>query len=282
MIRLIAISNPRAGQAFIDYMSSRGIEVQMMPEGEGSFGLWLKEAEHQVEVEAELQTFLHNPTARKYQSASWDMAETRTARFYYPRQGFIKTLKDSSGPVTMSVMVACVVIYAALFLGFGDDVFSVMHFPASGDEQWQLWRLFTHAFLHFSATHIIFNLLWWWVLGGRIEKHSGSAKLLQLFLLTALFSGLGQYAFDGPNFGGMSGVVYAMLGYVWMVGHFAPSRGLSIEPAYVGFMLLWLVVGFFEPFGMAIANMAHLFGLLSGCLIGVLDAKLSRSAKNPS
>ncbi len=33
MIRLIALNNPRVAQAFIDYMASRQIEIQMMPEG---------------------------------------------------------------------------------------------------------------------------------------------------------------------------------------------------------------------------------------------------------
>lgn len=105
MIRLIAIPNPRAGQAFIDYMASRSIEIQMMPEGEGTFALWLVDAEHQVEAESELHAFLNNPTARKYQSASWDMAESRTARFYYPRQGLLTSLKQNSGPFTLSIMV---------------------------------------------------------------------------------------------------------------------------------------------------------------------------------
>ncbi|MBV7298677.1 rhomboid family intramembrane serine protease GlpG [Enterovibrio paralichthyis] len=277
MVRLIALSNPRAAQAFIDYMASRNIDIKLMPEGEGQFALWLADSQLEVEAHAELEAFLQNPMAEKYQAASWDMAESRTARFYYPRQGIMASLKQNSGPFTLFIMVVCIVVYAGLTLGFGNDVFSLLHFPAGESQQWQLWRLFTHALLHFSATHIIFNLLWWWVLGGRIEKQSGSAKLMQLFLLTALFSGLGQYVFDGPAFGGMSGVVYALLGYLWLMGTLAPERGLSIEPAYVGFMLLWLVVGFFEPFGMAIANMAHLFGLVSGCAIGLFDAKLRKA-----
>ncbi|WP_325891351.1 rhomboid family intramembrane serine protease GlpG [Grimontia sp. NTOU-MAR1] len=277
MIRLTALSNPRAAQAFIDYMASRNISIQMMPEGEGLFALWLVDSQYQIEAEAELAAFLQNPDDEKYQAASWNMAESRTAKFFYPRQGLLTSLKQNAGPFTLSIMLVCIVVYAGLTLGFGNDVFSLLHFPATDDQQWQLWRLFSHALLHFSATHIVFNLLWWWVLGGKIEKHSGSAKLMQLFLLTALFSGLGQYAFEGPAFGGMSGVVYALLGYLWLMGTLAPERGLSIEPAYVGFMLLWLAVGFFEPFGMAIANMAHLFGLVSGCALGVIDAKLRRA-----
>lgn len=81
MQRLIALSNPRAGQAFIDYMASRHIDIRMMPEGDGQFALWVvSDDAYLLEVESELQAFLRNPNDVKYQSASWDMADTRTDR----------------------------------------------------------------------------------------------------------------------------------------------------------------------------------------------------------
>lgn len=57
MVRLITLANPRMAQAFIDYMASRHIDIQMMPEGGGQFALWLSDEQHQVEVEAELKHF---------------------------------------------------------------------------------------------------------------------------------------------------------------------------------------------------------------------------------
>ncbi len=48
MIQLILISNSRADQAFIDYMSSHDIEIKMTPEDEGGFILWLFEDCDQV------------------------------------------------------------------------------------------------------------------------------------------------------------------------------------------------------------------------------------------
>ncbi|WP_223823218.1 rhomboid family intramembrane serine protease [Candidatus Enterovibrio altilux] len=74
----------------------------------------------------------------------------------------------------------------------------------------------------------------------------------------------------------MSGVIYALLCYVWMMGQFASLKTLFIEAGFIGFMLLWLAVGFCEPFGIVIANMAHLLGLISGCVISVFDVKLLR------
>ncbi|MGF1722923.1 rhomboid family intramembrane serine protease GlpG [Vibrio kyushuensis] len=277
MIRLLTVSNPRAAQAFIDYMASRKIEVRMMPEGEGQFALWLLDGQHQIEVEVELEHFLSNPTDNKYQAASWAMAESRTNVFSYHMPSFIDMIKVKAGPVTLFGMVLCIVVFALLQLGFRNNLFSLLHFPADPSQQIQIWRWFTHAILHFSAMHIVFNILWWWQLGGDIEKRLGSLKLLQIFAISAALSGAGQYWVEGANFGGLSGVVYALVGYLWMMGVKAPHLGLNMPKPLIGFMLVWLVLGFVQPY-MAIANTAHLVGLISGVGLGLLDASKKKLA----
>lgn len=271
MIRLITLTNPRAAQGFIDYMASRHIDIQMMPEGSGQFALWLVEAEHQVEVEAELKAFLANPLASKYQAASWDMAETRKNNFQYSSPSMLTMIKAKAGPFTLFIMALCIGIFTLQQFGAANDVFAMLHFPADISQQWQVWRWISHAVLHFSVMHIAFNLLWWWQLGGDIEQRLGSGKLLQLFVVSAAISGAGQYWVEGANFGGLSGVVYALVGYLWMLGYRAPHLGLSMPKPLIGFMLVWLVLGFVQPY-MAIANTAHLAGLLSGIAIGLVDA----------
>ncbi|MEC6824913.1 rhomboid family intramembrane serine protease GlpG [Photobacterium piscicola] len=277
MHRLAEFYNPRHAQAFIDYMASRGIELTLAPEPEGKFALWLSDSQYLIEAEAELKAFIANPNDSKYQEASWQVAESRTAKFDYSSPSLVSMVKAQAGPFTLLVMVASLVIYGLWLLGFESLLFNWFHFPFMNGDQWQLWRYFSHALLHFSALHVIFNCLWWWLLGGQIERHSGSAKLVQLFLISSLISGFGQFWLDGPNFGGLSGVVYALLGYIWWMGWLAPQRGLVIARSYVVFMLVWLVIGFAEPVGIAIANMAHLMGLLTGCAIAFVDAKLLRS-----
>jgi len=279
MIRLISINNPRLAQAFIDYMASRQIEIDMMPEGDGQFALWLKSAEHQTEAEAELRHFLADPTQAKYQAASWEMAETRTRRFHYPMPSLLAMIKSKAGPLTLVVMVVSVLVFALLQFSLAQQVFSLLHFPAFAGQQFELWRWISHAVLHFSITHIVFNLLWWWQFGGDIEKRLGSGKLLQIFVVSAALSGAGQYWVEGANFGGLSGVVYALLGYLWMISVKAPQQGLVLPKPIIGFMLVWLVLGFVQPF-MAIANTAHLVGLLAGIGLGLSDAHRFNAQSN--
>jgi membrane associated rhomboid family serine protease len=59
--------------------------------------------------------------------------------------------------------------------------------------------------MHFSLMHILFNLLWWWYLGGAVEKRLGSGKLIVITVISALLSGYVQHKFSGPWFGGLSG-----------------------------------------------------------------------------
>ncbi|WP_217514286.1 rhomboid family intramembrane serine protease GlpG [Vibrio metschnikovii] len=276
MIKLITLAHPRMAQAFIDYMASRHIEIQMQPEEGGQVSLWLIDEQHQIETDSELQHFLRHPQDSKYQAASWQVANTQPTPFTYRSPSLLSLVKAKAGPITLLVMMFCIGIFALQQLGLARQVFAALHFPAFAGQQWQLWRWFSHALLHFSVMHIAFNLLWWWQLGGDIEKRLGSLKLTQITLIAAALSGAGQYWVEGANFGGLSGIVYALVGYLWLLGWRAPQLGLEMPKPLIGFMLIWLVLGFVQPF-MAIANTAHLVGLVSGMLLGLHDA--SRSSK---
>jgi GlpG protein len=84
-----------------------------------------------------------------------------------------------------------------------------------------------------------------------------------------------QYLWEGPSiFGGMSGVVYAFMGVI-LVSHWRrPGWILPPPMAVFAFMLIWLLIGMagsMEFIGAgAVANGAHVGGLLTGCLLGML------------
>jgi len=69
----------------------------------------------------------------------------------------------------------------------------------------------------------------------------------------------------------MSGVVYGLLGYIWIRGKFDPASGLYLHSSTVVMMLLWLVAGFTGWLG-PIANGAHLGGLVMGMAWGWLSS----------
>lgn len=152
---------------------------------------------------------------------------------------------------------------------------SWLAWPYNSSQYLQIWRWVSHAFLHFSLLHILFNLMWWWYLGGQMEKRLGTSKLLVLTIVSAVFSGWGQSLFSGANFGGLSGVVYALMGYVWLTGERAPERGISLPRGLMAFSVLWLIAGYFDILGLSIANAAHVSGLIIGLLMAFWDTRNS-------
>jgi len=136
-----------------------------------------------------------------------------------------------------------------------------------------VWRLATPMLVHFSVVHILFNMLWMWDLGRLIELLKGSAFLLVFVLLTGIASNVAQYAITGnPLFGGMSGVVYALLGYVWMQGRHNPRFGFVLHKSTVIMMLGWYVLCWTGLAG-PIANWAHTAGLVLGVAWGYVQAR---------
>ncbi len=60
-----------------------------------------------------------------------------------------------------------------------------------GDQQTELWRWFSPALVHFSLSHIGFNLALWWF-GWAVERKLGTGKLFTILLVSALFSNWGS------------------------------------------------------------------------------------------
>ncbi|MFL2730614.1 MAG: rhomboid family intramembrane serine protease [Gammaproteobacteria bacterium] len=137
------------------------------------------------------------------------------------------------------------------------------------------WRLISPMLIHFSPTHLIFNCLWIYILGKEIESFDGKLLFLILILTTSASSNYAQYAFSGPAiFGGLSGVVYGLLGFCFVQETFSRINKYSFPPAIYLFMFIWLFIGFtgfLDLLGFGkIANFAHLGGLISGIISGYL------------
>ena len=139
----------------------------------------------------------------------------------------------------------------------------------------EYWRLLTPMFLHFGILHLVFNMLWFWEIGRRIEQVNNGLLMLLLVLVSSLGSNVLQYTMTGPGFfGGMSGVVFGLLGYSLVWSRLLPSRDMGLTNSIYVFMLGFLVFGFsglFDLLGLGnLANWAHLGGLLAGAGFGLL------------
>ncbi|SQD00943.1 rhomboid intramembrane serine protease [Escherichia coli] len=91
---------------------------------------------------------------------------------HYRRYPFFAALRERAGPVTWVVMIACVVVFIAMQILGDQEVMLWLAWPFDPTLKFEFWRYFTHALMHFSLMHILFNLLWWWYLGGAVENAS--------------------------------------------------------------------------------------------------------------
>jgi GlpG protein len=150
----------------------------------------------------------------------------------------------------------------------------------------QYWRLFTPMFLHFGFLHLLFNALFIWVIGRRIELVKGSLHFFVVVFICALIANVAQYLQQANTvFGGLSGVVYAVIGYVGVYQRLVQHPILQFNEAAIVFFIVWLMLGVFGIIDWfipgSIANGAHVAGLVSGALIGGIIA-LTDKAKNKS
>jgi GlpG protein len=87
--------------------------------------------------------------------------------------------------------------------------------------------------------------------------------------------------YGGPSlFGGLSGVLYGLLGHCWIFQLLAPNPAYRLPRGVLVMMLVWLVLclsGLVSMIGFGeIANAAHVGGLLIGCLTGLLGGLYNR------
>lgn len=141
------------------------------------------------------------------------------------------------------------------------------------DNQW--WRLISPILIHFSFAHLAFNCLWIYVLGEKIERIDSKSAFAFLVLISSICSNFLQYYWTNSSyFGGLSGVIYGLLGYCMILEMESENDRYGLPPALYIFMIVWLLLGFFEVLDMfgfgKVANFAHLGGLVSGMMFGMI------------
>lgn len=279
--RLVQIEQHNIALLFANYLATLGIVAKVVSETKQSHIVYCQ-GDKVDQAKVEFDIFIKAPFDQKYQQAAWQHGKTVTinSNDLTLLASFKENFLAHAGIVTLLVFALCWLVFIGSNLGWAQSIFSQLQFyPRLSIDTFlaEPWRLLGPAFFHFSWLHIVFNTMWWWQLGGSIEKALGKGTLINLLLISAIFSNLGQFFVSGANFGGLSGVVYALVGFVWWYGYLAPEKGLSLSKPIIGFLLFWLLLGFVEVLPVNMANTAHLLGLISGCLLAVFSVKSSRN-----
>ncbi len=262
MYKLITLSNHRLAQAFVDYMATKHISIQLNRVG-NDVELWLYDETKYKQVKDELALFIKNPMDAHYWQASWQTGKLNVG-ITYPSTSILSTLYRDSGRLTLFMMSLSLIIFFIMQFNDGyQTILTWLMFPADPYQYWQLWRWITPILLHFSISHILFNLIVWWFLGNKIEHYLGMSKLLEITLLSAGISNYAESFFSGNQFGGISGVVYALAGYSWVYGEYYRDQPVNIDRSVIVMMIVWIGLGYANIIH-NISNTAHLSGFLVG------------------
>ncbi|MCK4934424.1 MAG: rhomboid family intramembrane serine protease [Simkaniaceae bacterium] len=154
----------------------------------------------------------------------------------------------------------------------------------------QVWRLITPCLMHGGILHILFNMLWLWMLGSQVEERISKGRYILLMLIVGVVSNTAQYLMSGPAFIGYSGIVAGLAGFIWMRQKIAPWEGYPLPKGTVVFLVVFIlgmlalqIVSFIltyykiANFPIIIANTAHVVGALSGIVLARIPA-LSKGA----
>ncbi len=304
MRHLTTILGKSKTESFVAYLLTLDIHTHVEPTlAQDEWDIWIRDEDRLEIAKQEYSQFLASPEDAKYRQAI-DQAKTiiKEKRLKSSeRQKNIRSVTSrvnpslfggSLPPLTLTLIILCVVlglvsefsqpgaknwlgnfvkkqlmfVDMSLYLKSGDAAASL--------KNGELWRILTPAFLHGSPIHLLFNMLSLASLGRLTERLEGIGRYALIILLIAIGSHLFQGLmptkwFGSPNFVGISGVIFGLLGYMGTKTTLRPDLGFQL-PAQVYIMTaLILVLGFSGGTkDFQLANLAHLGGLVVGIAIG--------------
>lgn len=289
MRKIGTIPDEHDARTFQDYLLTLGIKSEVNPDNDHAQGVWVLEEDELERARSELAEFVQSPRADKYAGAveaaqrrrDDELQEALAARKRHVnlREYWARPLVEKV-PVTLLLIGFC--IFVAVLSQFGTNIkagsfahglfiSSRVLVPPGLPEvmQGEVWRLVTPIFLHRGWLHLIFNMYMLFVLGGSVESAKGPWKFLSLVMIFAVLSNVGQFIASGPNFGGMSGVDFGLIGYLWMKSRYDPEEGFFMPQFVVVQAMIWMGLCLFGVIP-HVANTAHTVGLAAGMVVALV------------
>ena len=275
------------------YLVSVGIETRVDDLDEQDVDIWVLNDRDLPRSKQLMAEFIASPEASKYCEAE----KAGRAKYRRERQKSAEQARRevdartqifgrspaSSTYATFAVLTLCVVYFILQFvdkerwlfrhLMLTQDVLArtfgrlSLREVASGE----LWRLVTPIFLHNDIFHIGFNMLWFVQFARAIETRVGPWKLIALIIGIAIPSNLAFFVVSGPVFGGMSGVIYGLLAYMWVANRYALRAEFVFDQTLVNFFVIFYVLCWLlSAVGFRVANTVHGVGALAGGTIAFI------------
>lgn len=139
------------------------------------------------------------------------------------------------------------------------------------------WRLVSATLPHGNAIHLIFNVVWLWILGTRLEETLGHVTTFVMMVVLAVGSSAAEFAFASGGIG-LSGVGYGLVGCLMVLSREDRRFRDAIDQRTLILFGVWFVLCVVLTLADVwnIGNVAHGSGFVLGVMIGYVIAPGSR------
>ena len=284
MIRAASLSIEVNLLRFSRFLQSQGIAHRINEES-GQQVIWVEGDQQATLVREALANWPFDEDSSQGSSAAYNLTSLFNPIAFLRKliQAFMRA------PVSFALILACLSVALLSLLGTQPQRVAILFYPvldssgllpllASINSPVAILRSLSPMLLHFGELHLVFNMMWLWYFGRQLESAQPRWLFIVLILFCSFVGNTAQYLTSGyNNFGGMSGVVYGLVGYTWIVHSFMPRSNLLINnKMFVVFVIALVAMEFLAS--SLIASAAHLGGLVAGLVAGVVVVGLYRFA----
>ncbi len=178
--------------------------------------------------------------------------------------------------VRSNIPIATILIFVLILICYfviGNEFESILRYTISS-YNFNIFTAVTSNFIHLNIYHLLLNVIMLLIFGIHLEKYIGSLKFALIFFLGGIIGNMIQsLLIPGSFILGASSAIFAIIGSVVMreplmkINLLFIFRIPIILVFSIVFLLQELVNVFFTNLSLTNANIAHLFGFLTGMLI---------------
>lgn len=167
--------------------------------------------------------------------------------------------------ITIYLAIINVSIYVIFLLNQDTDFYLLfVQINSKVLGQLEIWRLFTSMFLHADILHLVSNMIGLLLFGTFIENVSSKLVYLIIYFVSGVVGNIMSLFLLAPNVIslGASGAIYGLIGASVML--IILERNISQLLITLLYLVYFIVVSFSPQINYA----AHIFGLISGFVLG--------------
>ena len=307
---LAQIEGKQRAEAFVAYLLTQSVSTQIegVETNDQVWDVWIRDEDQLVLAQSELKQFLDDPQNPRY-AAAITAARQIIKQKQEASQAAAKNLRKVNlrgapaitvgriPPLTMTLLILSIAV--SLLTNFmrpprdfqlGQTMVEKLSFvsprvyeasggdPAVSLKRGEIWRAFTPVFLHGSPIHLAMNMFVLVMLGRITERLVGTPRYaLMIALLAALpmlLACMMPPELDGSPFTvGISGVIYGLAAYLWVVSSQRPHLGFRIPTTMIGLLLVVIVLGFSGMIS-NLSSWGHLGGFVVGLALTLVQPKV--------